>query len=159
MQNEFLPYWNNKEKEIISILDKIHKNKFPVKFVNIYYTSYKRCPYGKEGDGFWIQLNEWNKDKDFLVSIIIHELMHLYFWKYYGNICLKKELTRNQTEDIKEAFTIIMNEEFKGIIKTKDRGYKLHKNLRKFIKKEWLKSKNFNKVLLSTINYIKSRKK
>lgn len=155
LQNEFLPFWNKKEKEIINILNKIHKNKFPVEFVNIYYTSCKRCPYGKEGKGFWIQLNEYNKNKDFLASIIIHELMHLYFWRYYGNLCLKKGLTRYQTEDIKEAFTILMDEEFKGVVNAKDEGYEMHQKIRKFILKEWMKSKDFKKVLLATIDFMK----
>jgi len=155
LQNEFLPYWNKKEKEIVNILNKIHKNKFPVKFVNIYYTSCKRCPYGKEGEGFFIQLNEYNKNKDFLVSIIIHELMHLYFWRYYRNLCLKKGLTGEQTEDIKEAFTILIDEEFKGVINAKDEGYEMHQKIRKFILKEWKKSKDFKKVLLATIDFIK----
>ena len=155
LQDEFLPYWDKKEKEIMDRLNKIHKNKFPAKFVNIYYTSCKRCPYGKEGKGFWIQLNGYNKNKDLLVSIIIHELMHLYFLKYYANLCLKKGLTKEQKEDIKEAFTILMNEEFKGVVKVKDEGYKMHQNIRKFILKRWKKSKDFKKVLLDLTRNLK----
>lgn len=157
LKNEFLSYWNKKEKEIIHRLDKIHQNKFPVKFVNIYYTSFKRCPYGKEGEGFWIQLNEFNKDNDFLAEIIIHELMHLYFLKYYKKICLKERLSNDEIEDIKEAFTILINTEFEGVLNLKDEGYDSHKNLRKFISNKWLKSRNFKKVLLLAIQYVKKR--
>lgn len=158
LKKKFLPYLVSKEKKIIRILNNIHGRKFPVSFVNIYYTSIKRCPYGMEKEGFWIQLNGGGRDKDLMSSIIIHELMHLYFNRYYRHFCLENGLNREQTEDIKEAFTVVMNEEFKDLFNQKDKGYDIHKKLRTYILKQWKKSKDFKKTLISAIKFVKQNK-
>lgn len=157
LNKKFLPYWDKKEKEIINVLDKIHKKKFPVKFVKIYYTSIEMNFYGKEKEGFYITMNGKSKDADLLCSAIIHELMHLYFRKYYFKKCLKKGLNSKQIEDIKEALTVLINEEFKKIIKTKDKGYKIHEKLREFILKEWKKKKDFNILLNKCIKKLNKK--
>lgn len=158
LKSDFLPYLPKREKQIISRLDQIHNKKFPAKFVKLYFTSIGLGYYGKEKEGFWINISGSYKDKDSLVELIIHELMHLYFGIYYRKICFKEGLTLQETEDIKEAFTALINEEFKGIIRTKDKGYKIHEKLRENILKQWKKSKDFKKILLSTIKFYKQKK-
>jgi hypothetical protein len=158
LKNEFLPSLIEKEKLIISRLDKLHGNPFPVKFVNLYYSSVEIGYYGREKNGFWISIRGENRKKEELVLMIIHELMHLYFGAYYRKVCFKEGLNLQDTEDIKEAFTILINEEFGDVIKEKDLGYKKHNELRKFILKEWRKRKDFKKVLDSAIKFYKKLK-
>lgn len=159
LKERFLPYLQEREEKIIFILNKIHNGKFPVKFVKIYFTSIGLGYYGREKEGFWINLSGGYKNKDYLLGWIIHELMHLYFGKYYRKFCFQKGLTIQETEDIKEAFTILINGEFKGILKEKDGGYEEHKKLREFILKEWKQNKIFKKVLESTIKFYKNKSK
>lgn len=142
------PYWG----QIIKRLEKIHNRKFPVKAVTIFYTSSPRCPYGGGSKNFWIQIHTHKKNKKALLEILVHELMHLFFHKYFWQVCKKSELNEEQIHDIKESFSVLINEEFKDL-KLQDRGYDSHKKLRRFILKEWKKSKNFEKVLKSTIKY------
>lgn len=142
------------EEQIIKRLEKIHNRKLPVERIYIYYTSFPRSPYGGGKKIFWIQEYRYKKNKKNILLTLTHELMHLFFHKYYWNTCKKQGLTNNQTHDIKEAFSVLINEEFKDI-KLKDRGYDSHRKLRNYILKEWKKNKNFEKVLQLTIKYYK----
>jgi hypothetical protein len=67
-------------------------------------------------------------------------------------------LSLQETEDIKEAFPVLINFEFKDLIKEKDRGYEEHEEIRKFILKEWKKNNGFENVLKKTIKFYKSKK-
>ncbi len=158
IQKELIPYWKKRELRVIVRLEEIHKRKFPVKYINFYYTSFKRCSYGHLKNKFWMHIHEYNKDKDLLCGVITHELMHLFFEKYYWNYCRKKGLNKEQTADIKEAFSVLINSDFRDLFKFNDRGYKNHKKLRNYIAKEWKKSKNFEKVLDSAIKFVKNSK-
>lgn len=157
---KYYPNWKEKNeknilgmlKKIIKRLEKIHGKKFPVKCVDIFYTSFPRCSYGGGKEKFWIQIN--TSDEKYSLKILIHELMHLFFHKYYWQICKKQGLTEEETHDIKEAFTVIINEEFKDMY-INDRGYDEHKQIRKYILQQWKKTKNFKKVLNLAIVYYK----
>jgi hypothetical protein len=92
--------------------------------------------------------------RDNNLDVIVHELMHLFFHVYFWGYCKKNGLGESQIKDIKEAFTVLINEEFKNL-GFMDRGYEIHKDLRNYILKEWQKSKNFNRVLGLTIKYYK----
>jgi len=144
------------EKETIQKLERIHKKKFPVEFIDIYYTSFPRNPYGGGKKRFWTQIYMHEKDKQKLLVTIIHELMHLFFHKYYWKTCKKKGLNDEETHDIKEAFSVLINEEFKNL-KLKDKGYDSHQKIRKHILREWKKKKDFPKVLDLTIKYYKQK--
>lgn len=135
--------------EIIKRLEKIHNRKIPVTDVFIYYNTYNICPYfynkKKKQSGFYV--SRFVMDINHEINVFVHETMHVFFHCYFWNNCIKKGLSKEQVNDIKEAVTVIVNKEFKDIIPNKDKGYPNHKNLRKVIEKEWLKEKNFEKML------------
>jgi len=94
-------------------------------------------------------------DIEMLKVTCAHELMHLQF-HYYFEENLRKTITKKQFKDIKEALTILLNIEFKDILKKKDLGYPNHKNLRDFIEKQWKKKKDFDILLDKCVNYLKN---
>lgn len=157
LTSEFREYWKNKEGAIIRKLEKIHNREFPVGKVIIYYTSCQRCPYDFENNTFWMQINEFDRNKDRLCCIITHELMHLFFMEYYWNKCKERGLNNEEIDNIKEAFSVIINLEFQDIFQHKDRGYPKHKKLREFIEQEWDKNNNFERVLGRVCKYLKEK--
>jgi len=158
LKHEFLPYLQGEEKEIILRLNKIHNRKFPVKFVKIYFTSVGLSFYGKEKKGFWINMSGNPRDKDYWRQVLIHELMYLYFGIYFRKVCFDAGLSLSDTENIKESFTVLINEEFKDLTREKDTRFVEHKKIRKFLLTEWRKSKNFSKVLKSATKFYRSLK-
>ena len=51
-----------------------------------------------------------------------------------------KELTKKDFEDLKEALTVILNEEFMDLIIWPDKGYKVHEKLRAALAQFWRKN-------------------
>ena len=136
---------------IIKRLEKIHNKKMPVNLIKIKYTTFNVCPYifiGKKPNWFGLYFSKEVIDLNLEINVFIHEMMHLFFHYYFWD---KYKISAEQKHDIKEAFTIIIDEEFKDIISIKDRGYKKHTNLRKYILKEWKKGLSFEKILKNII--------
>lgn len=90
------------------------------------------------------------------VHTAMHEIMHLFFHKYFwGEYKNKFELSDDQIYKVKEAVTVILNLEFNDIRLISDRGHFGHEDLREKIKNDWLKYKDFEKVLNEACIYIK----
>lgn len=101
-------------------------------------------------------------------TIIIHELSHIYFYKYIES---KKFLEFNkifntfdfistkEKNELKEIITVIINDEFSDIIDSSDDGYPEHKEIRNNIIKLWRKNKNkdFDKWINNVIKTNKKR--
>ncbi len=140
---------NKPKEEIIKRLEKIHDKKIPVNDIVVYYNTYNICPYfynkTKKASGFYV--SRFVMDINHEINVFIHETMHVFFHCYFWSYCVKKGLNKEQINDIKEAVSVIINHEFKDIISNEDIGYPNHKKLRKIIEKEWIKEKNFIKML------------
>jgi len=78
--------------------------------------------------------------------------MHLQFIYYYKDK-LKKTISENQFQDIKEALTVRLNIEFSDLLKEKDKGYPDHQKLRNFIEQEWTKDKDLDIILNKCIDF------
>jgi len=155
----------NKVKEklniIIERLEKLYNQKLPVKNIVVKYETFTCCPYiwqGKESDTFGLYFAKYVIDGNTEIKVFCHEVMHLFFHYYYFDYCLSKGLSENQTKDLKEAVTVLLNLEFKDLIEKKDNGYPNHQELRQIISEEWQKQeeKNFQKLLDVVIEKIKS---
>ena len=83
-----------------------------------------------------------------------HELMHIQFHNTYWND-LEKNIGREKTADLKEALTVLLDIEFRDLWFTKDNGKECHKELRKFITKEWKKKPDFDVLLNKCVKYMK----
>jgi len=69
-----------------------------------------------------------------------------------------KELTKKDFEDLKEALTVILNEEFMDLIIWPDKGYKVHEKLRAALAQFWRKNRNFAKLIDYGVKVILSQK-
>lgn len=69
-----------------------------------------------------------------------------------------KEITKEQSENLKEALTFILNEEFKDILVPCDNGYLIHKELREQLKTTWLQNKEFDVLISKGIDLMKKIK-
>lgn len=146
--------WEKVEKEYFKRLEKITGTKFPCKKIEGYITTAGRCPYNynKKNPHFYIQFFS-----NILGGIHTagHELMHIHLHNanWWKNV--EKEIGNGKTHDLKEALTIILDIDFLDLFIIKGHGYPNHKELRKYIKQEWKKNKNFDKLTKKCIKWIK----
>jgi hypothetical protein len=146
--------WKNIEKEYFNKLEKLTKRKFPLKIVYAYLTSASRCPYNydKRNPSFYAQI--FNSIPNNLM-IAGHELMHIHLHNTDWWERVKRQIGQEKTHDLKEALTELLNLEFRTLWIVDDKGYPNHIQLREFIKKEWKKEKNFDKLTDNCIKWIK----
>jgi hypothetical protein len=142
--------WRKIEKEFFKRMDKLMKNKFE-KNITAYLTTLGICPYDPDEPSFMFSLFYSLPSQ---LETCGHEIMHLYFHKFYWNR-VEKEIGNKKTGDLKEALTVLLNVEFRDLWFSKDKGYPPHEKLRNFIEKEWKKEKDFDVLLNKCINYLK----
>lgn len=128
---------------------KIYRNDF-----TCFLTTFPRFPYNYKKGYVWLS---YKRDLDFQISIFIHELLHFQFFEYYGEK-VWDILGPEKYQYLKEAMTVILNEEFNDLTLIKDEGYKIHQPLRKKLLKIWLETKNFDIFLDQAIEAAKDFK-
>ncbi len=149
----FQSAWEKISGEFFRRLKKITKNEFPFENVTAYLTTQSLCPYDFKKGTFMISI--WSNIPAMLKTSA-HELMHLDFhnnnWEE-----VETEIGKEKTEKLKEALTVLLNLEFRDLWFVKDKGKKSEEQqeLRKFIKKEWLKNKNYKSLLNKCVIYLK----
>jgi len=159
--NKFLTTSKNKIKankeEIIKRLEHIHNKKIPYNQIYIKYETFVCCPYdlNQEEKSFLLYFSKEVVDRKIENFVFAHEVMHLFFHYYFDDYCLEKGLSEEQTSDLKEAVTVILNIDLKDIIEIEDNGYPDHQQLRKVIEETWTKEKDFVKMLDVSIEYMK----
>lgn len=137
--------WQNVEEKYFKALAKIMgKPLFRKDFVS-YVTTGFMCPYNeKEG---WFMVSMWHS-LPYSITTICHEVLHLQFLFYYKKYLEQAGLKKEEIENLKEALTFLLNEpEFEQIILCQDEGYPEHRDLRKKLRRAWLKHKNFEKLV------------
>ncbi|MFH1376995.1 MAG: hypothetical protein ABIH25_05155 [Candidatus Woesearchaeota archaeon] len=85
---------------------------------------------------------------------MMHEMMHFMFHWHYWSYCEEK-IGKELIGHLKEATTFILNEEFRDLLKIKDKGYPMHKELREKLVKIWRKNKDFEKFLDKSFSVVK----
>lgn len=143
--------WKSIEKEYFKRLSKLTKKPICSKKFVAYITTTMRCPYNKEEK--WFMINFFSSISHTLKTIA-HEIMHFQFYKYYFEN-IEKRTGKQKAEDLKEALTVLLNLEFLDLWHVNDKGYTIHKELRKFIENEWKKEKDFGILLNKCINHLK----
>jgi hypothetical protein len=157
LMNACSTYWADNEKEIFKRLKKITKHPIWPERIYCFYTSFPRGPYGTARNHAWLYITEYSlKDRKRCASVILHEIVHFQFHKYFWVYCEKHGLNDQQTQHLKEAVTFLINEEFSDLV-LHDKGYPIHKKLRAELRIVWRKDKNFGKVLDRGIFLIKNK--
>ena len=85
----------------------------------------------------------------------MHELLHMMLHYYYEDYILAQWLTKEQFHDLKEAQTVILNEEYDGLFTETDKWYELHKYLREKFADFWKHNKNFDAFVDYGIKLVK----
>lgn len=146
--------WKNIEKEYFERLEKITKWRFPFKKLNAYLTTAGRCPYDpdKNHPSFFVN---FFSNIPIAMETAGHEIMHIHLHNspYWNST--KKQIGKEKTHDLKEALTELLNSEFRDLWMIEDKGYPSHIKLRKFIKEQWKKKKNFDVLVDKSIQWIK----
>lgn len=143
--------WREIEKEFFKRMDNLMKNKFD-KDIIAYLTTVGICPYNPDEPSFMFSLFYSLPQT---LKTCGHEIMHLYFHKFYWEY-VEKKIGKEKTADLKEALTVLLNLEFKDLWFVEDYGYESHKELRNFIVEKWQEEKDFEKLLEKCINYLKN---
>ncbi len=81
--------------------------------------------------------------------------MHIHLHNTYWWKKVEDEIGYDKTHDLKEAFTELLNLEFRDLWIVKEKGYPNHEILRKYISKQWKNKKDFDKLTDNCINWIK----
>jgi len=149
--------WDLIEDRYFSKMERIHQNDFPVKNISgvlsttpmIYsYNFSEGCP--------WFVCPHDSSIK--AIHTAMHEIMHLFFHKYFWDEYKNKfELSDDQIYKVKESVTVILNLEFNDIRLIPDKGHLGHEILREKVKEDWLKYKDFKKVLEEACLYVKTK--
>ena len=108
------------------------------------------CPFYHKGRWFMVRRNDLNID-----AIAAHELMHIIFLLNYEEQMFAAGLDQKQLGDLREALTVLLNEEMGNLLSREDVGYLEHAELRNKITTEWRKHKDFHILLEKMVKIIK----
>ncbi|MFH1376999.1 MAG: hypothetical protein ABIH25_05175 [Candidatus Woesearchaeota archaeon] len=147
--------WMRINDEFFNRLEKIMKKKFLPKKITVYATVLGRCDYNYSLDDPFFKISIRSSPiPDTQIKTMMHEMMHFMFHWHYWDYCEKK-IGKELTGHLKEALTFILNEEFNDIGGYEDKGYPMHRELRKKLTKIWRKDKDFETFLDKSINVMK----
>mgnify|MGYP001591330265 CR=1 FL=1 len=147
--------WNEAGTNCIFVLSKMLEipiEEFEQNYV-AYFTFGKRIP-------FYENRFMFNQFSDF-PNTAAHEIMHIEFLKKYKKYCLERGLDETQISHLKEILTVLLNEDMEEFLYLSDRGYDIHKEIRKEVLKLYRDHKkikqNFTVFLDKVINLLKNQ--
>lgn len=133
--------WNKVAQEYQKRAESIFSVVLP-RNVTAYLTINGRSPYSIQEDWFFVNAAGFSPRKT-----VMHELWHFYTWYKYG-IVWEQKIGKQKYNDIKEALTVLLNEECKDLLPEDviDSGYPQHQELRQKIIDIWKKEKNMDRL-------------
>lgn len=148
--------WKMVEQQYWQALEKMTGKPIFSEEFNCFWTTGYMCPYNEKEKWFMVSL--WRSLPD-SITTICHEVMHLQFLHFYRNYLKKNGLNMKQSDNLKEALTILLNEpEFDAVVLSEDMGYPKHQELRNKLRQAWRKNRNWQKLLDEAIVMMKSDK-
>lgn len=138
--------WGKAEKRFFLRADRIWGQPLGGSRMTVYLTVHDRCSYNFERGYFFIHTNTRAVTKT-----IMHELWHWYFYESVGK-ALKRLYGPTVFNDIKESLTVLLNEEFAGLMPgVQDRGYPQHKRMRTAILRTYRRTKDIYTTIQRTL--------
>lgn len=148
-------WWN-----VFSKMETIVGKSIPVKDIICNITTVLRCPYDP---------NEWSfmycpfdeddkmlKKPETSIQAITHELLHLMLHYYFEDYIKSCWLTDDEFHTLKEAQTVILNEEYRNMFTSPDRWYEIHQELRCKLAEFRKQNKDFSQFVDYWIMTVKS---
>ena len=114
-------------------------------------TTFPRFPFNYEKGYIWISSKQ---SINYQISIFIHELLHFQYFAYFGEQ-VWNELGKEKHALLREAMTIILDDEFSDFTSVKDEGYKKHNELREKLILIWREVKNMDQFMDKSIDLLK----
>lgn len=156
-KREFEKVWRPIEKKVFDKMKEVTHRKFPYPLVYAFITIIGRCDYDPLARKPYYKV-PLNINSEFVPDAFVHELLH-FIYHYYDEPNVLKELTKNESEDLKESLTFLINSDFGSIFATRDWGYPIHKQLRKQLQEFWQKHKDYDALLQEGIKLIKAHRR
>lgn len=126
--------WSDIEDEFILIADRIFGIHIPFEKIVVYISLNSRCTYNIKENYFFTSIPRSDESN----NIIMHELLHFYTWEAFGKTMIANKYNTLKYNDIKESLTVLLNIEFKNLMKDKtDKGYLQHQDMREKISILW----------------------
>ena len=140
--------FDDKYEEAIKILEKISGYPMMSNSFDFYITTFPRVPYFYNRremfmydsiDGFW----------GMPIDNFLHEGLHfqfIYYWRKNSNSLVSK-LSDKEFDYVKEALTVVLNDELRPILTVVDHGYDNQQEYRKILSDFWKKNDDFSKLV------------
>lgn len=116
-------------------------------------TTFPRFPYNYDKGYVWISSRQ---PIGFQLSVFIHELLHFQYFAYFGEK-VWDTLEEKGHATLKEAMTVIINDEFKNLTSEEDEGYEIHQELRPQLLTLWRSDKNMDRFIDSAIKLMNKK--
>ncbi len=146
--------WDLVEEKIFTLFEQITKKPFVFRdvLITVIITTAKLAPYNVSER--WLMLFP-SATIEYARTLIARELFHFHFHEHYEQTLIKNGVSGDNFHIIKEAMTVLLNEEeFKDVITVPDKGYEVHNELRNKLHEEWGKTKDFNHLIDVAVNFV-----
>lgn len=137
---EFEKYWKRNRNKTLKILKDTYGKNVPFGRLTVYMTTIPICPYNFEKKWFMVFYKASVEKK---LDIVMHELNHFMFLKYFGD--LRDDLGLEKFETLKESLTVLTNPQ--------EEGYPAHKELRAVI--AGLKGQKMEEIITKSVAFLK----
>ncbi len=145
--------FDTKYQNACEILEKITNHPMVSNNFIFYVTTFPRCPYSYDNYEIFMYDYPWSTP----IDGFLHEGLHFQFTHFWGddqNSPVSK-LNDDQFDYIKEALTVVLDEDLKPVLSKPDHGYPNQTEYRKLLHKHWQKYHDFDKLVnfgLSKLN-------
>ncbi|MCX6812980.1 MAG: hypothetical protein NTV77_00590 [Candidatus Azambacteria bacterium] len=142
---------NNVSDKMFSTLERITEQPMYRDNFSGFITTFPRAPYFTASGYIWFI---YGKNNEWQIMSCMHELFHMQFESYYKNR-LEKQISNEQFAFLREAMTVILNEESHEITSEIDEGYPIHQEFRTYLLTLWKQKKNFEEFIENAIKSLK----
>lgn len=146
--------WDKINDAYFKRLENLTEKPFSQQQVNAYISTVGRSAYNLDENYFTVSMH---RQLLHALRTCGHELLHMHIEKNFSDYLIKELKNYQKFDFLNESLTVLLNHEFKDLWFMEDKGYSSHKPLRNFIEQEWIKEKNFQKLLNSCVSQLKAQ--
>ncbi|MCB9822684.1 hypothetical protein H6800_00225 [Candidatus Nomurabacteria bacterium] len=120
----------------------------------VYLTTFPRGPYNYDNGELWVAIGWYDPIRNFM-----HELLHfqtIYYWR--NKVPAVINMTGDEFEILKESLTVVLDESLEPLIKSPDKGYEQHREIRVKLHEYWIKNKNFDSLIKQGVKILNESK-